>query len=749
MNDSKQALNFLYAVVMFLFGMMSYYYLIIVNNTLVPPNFVNDFLAPLAIEFENPFKISFIIVSIAVFILAPSSDMMADTTKEFYEKRRYQILVVFFISMLGILFSGSFTKFMFMLVYPLSVIVFWISGFILRAILQKQNPALKDDFGFKPCYHVIDDPDNFVWIAANKQVLNIEKFNYHTLLVGGPGAGKSYTIIEPMIEQAVMKGYSLLVFDFKMNGNFTERADQWALTHYTYRSMLKYSKPAKKDENGKWIGEHSVTNDRRKIYVINFRNIRFSNRCNPIHPMYLESEGAANEYSITLLQNMKPEWVKSKDFFADSAIIYFKGILWWARNEYDGDFCTLPHCMEIAQHDYKRVLAVVSQNEDCKRIVSSISVASKTGAGAQLAGVISTLQTAIQKATDPNINWVLSGNDFSLRLNDPENPGILCFGSDPELPETYGPVSALIAKVATKVMNQPGRNKSLAVLDELPRLAIPQLDATLAVSRSNNFGFVLAGQDLAQFLQIWTKEQTESLLANCGNVIVGQNNNPQTKKEYSEMVGQREKVKKSTNTGKSMGESQSKSSGENISETKENLINVHEIGVLKVGEFFGKVAVTNEKKPYDNFFRIRPKVEKIKIDFKIPQILKNAEGKDFPDFVEYAETETENTKRNTNLKKKVETDPVKIMVNNNQNKIREDVAYMIVTECLHYIKKHPDEENALFPTHFWFNPNKKEEMKVVEFNKELGWTPLYEGITDYDYKEGVVVGVPDFNKPIL
>jgi type IV secretory pathway TraG/TraD family ATPase VirD4 len=744
MNDSKAALNFLYAIVMFLFGMMAYYYILIVNTTLVPPNFVNDFLAPMSIQFSDSFKIAFLVISIFIFILSPASEMMADTTKEFYEKHRYQLLLVFLISMIGILFSGSFTKFMFMLVYPLCVVIFWISGFILRAILQKQNPALKDEFGFKHCYHEVKHPDNFVW-REDKKYLNIEKFNYHTLLIGGPGAGKSFTIIEPMIEQAVMKGYSLIIFDFKMNGNFSTRKDQWALTHYAYRSMLKYSKPAKKDENGKWIGEHSVTNDRRKIYVINFRDVRYSNRCNPIHPMYLESEGFANEYSMTLLQNMKPEWVKSKDFFADSAIIYFKGILWWARNEYDGDFCTLPHCMEIAQHDYKRVLAVVSQNEDCRRIVSSISVASKTGAGAQLAGVISTLQTAIQKATDPNINWVLSGNDFSLRLNDPENPGILCFGSDPELPETYGPVSALIAKVATKVMNQPGRNKSLAVLDELPRLAIPQLDATLATSRSNNFGFVLAGQDLAQFLQIWTKEQTESLLANCGNVLVGQNNNPQTKKEYSEMIGTREKVKKSTNTGKSMGESLSKSSGENISEQKENLINVHEIGVLKIGEFFGKVAVTSD---YDNFFRIRPQIKKIDIDFVIPQILKNSDGIDFPATVKETEINNAPKKRTTNLHKVTETDPVKIMVENNQNKIREDVAYMIVNECLHYIVNFPEEEKALFPTHFWLNPTKKEETKVIEFDAEFNWKPLFEGITDYNFKDGCVVGIPDFSKPI-
>jgi hypothetical protein len=465
--------------------------------------------------------------------------------------------------------------------------------------------------------------------------------------------------------------------------------------------------------------------------------------------MYLESEAFANEYAVTLLQNMKLEWVKQKDFFADNAILYFKGILWWAKNEYDGQFCTLHHCMEIAQHDYKRVLAVLSQNEDCRRIINTVQVAAKSKAAQQLAGVISTLQSAIQKAMDPNIAWILSGNDFSLRLNDLDDPGILCFGSDPEISETCGPVSALIAKVATKVMTAPGRNKSLAILDELPRLAIPKLDETLAVSRSYDFGFVICGQDHSQYLQIWTKEQVESLLANCNNVIVGQTNNPQTKKEYSDMIGPRDKIKRSTNNGKSLGDSLSKSSGENFQEQQENLVKPHEFGVFKTGEFVGKVATVNAKQPYDPFFKIKPQVKKIKIKFDFPQIMRNTDGSELPFESSDFKSNKDLTKtRNTNLITKEIKDPVRILVDNNMNEIRSSTAKMMIIECLHYIKKYPEEEQELFPSHYWQNVEDKAPTKVIEFDDSLNPIPLYEGITGYNWIEGCIVGQPDLKSPI-
>jgi hypothetical protein len=727
---------------------MCYHYLLIVTEDLVTPNMINDLMVNLATINPSGVRIAFIVVGMAAFVLSNSSEMIVDTTrKEFFQKHRYQFLGAFLICVAGLLYVESFTLIMFKLGYPLFTVGFLMTGFILRAIFTKEKRTLNDDFGFKKCFELDPSPDNFYW-TDGEQYVNIKSHVQHTQLIGGPGAGKSWTWIEPFIEQAVQKGYAMMIFDFKMNGNFSDDPKYFALTHYAYRSLIKYSTPSKRDKDGKWIGGHSVKNDRRKLYIINFRDPRFSHRCNPIHPMYINTEADAYEAAITLLQNMKKEWVKQKDFFADNAILLFKGIIWWARNEYDGRFCTIPHCLEIALRPERRVLQMLSMNEDAKRIVQPIMQALDT-APQQLAGVFSTLQSAIQRVSDPQINWVLSGNDFSLKLNDPENPGILCFGSDPELPAAYGPMAALIAKQATKMMNQPGRLKSLIVLDELPQIAIPGLDTTLATCRSNGMGFVLAAQDISQFYQLYNEHEAESTLANCLNAIAGQTMNEKTKKAYSEMIGTRDKLQMSTNNGKNMGDSLSRSSGSSESLQEKPLVPPYKFGVFKTGEFVGKVAVISDGVSYDNFFHIRPKVNKVGVQAKFPQILNDPQGNPYPN-------DTDVTAIFGNFRKVSDTntnqieirDPAFAVYYKNNDLIRNDIGTTITNRNLSVVRDRPETEIATFPTHYVTTNPQKPPVKVVDIDAFQNVYPLFEGLKGYDFVEGRVIGVPDLDKPL-
>jgi hypothetical protein len=321
-----------------------------------------------------------------------------------------------------------------------------------------------------------------------------------TIVIGTPGSGKSFSVVLPFIRQHLAKGFSLCVYDFKYPD----------LSEVTYNHFLKAKKK-------KWLPEHA------QFYVINFDDIRKSYRCNPLAPELMESPIDAFESSRTVLYNLNKDWIRRQgEFFSESAVSFFAAVIWFLKRFQNGEFCTLPHAIELLQLDYDDLFEVLSQEKDVANIINPFINAHKRGAHEQLEGQLGSLKIAISKIISREIYWICSGNDFSLDINNPKHPKVVCLANNPLRIEMYGAVLSLFITRLLKVINQKNRHKSSLVFDELPTIYFRGLDTLIATARSNRISTLLGVQTIDQLIRDYGKEQANAILTNIGNVFAGQ-----------------------------------------------------------------------------------------------------------------------------------------------------------------------------------------------------------------------------------
>ncbi|MCG8601008.1 MAG: type IV secretory system conjugative DNA transfer family protein, partial [Verrucomicrobiales bacterium] len=300
-----------------------------------------------------------------------------------------------------------------------------------------------------------------------------------TIVIGTPGSGKSYSVVLPFIKQHLSKGFSMCVYDFK----FTD------LSAVAYNHFLKAKKKNKLPRQA-------------EFYVINFDNILKSYRCNPLAPELMESPIDAFESSRTVLYNLNREWIRKQgEFFSESAVTFFAAVIWFLRKYKDGKYCTLPHAIELLQLEYDDLFDVLSQEKDVVNIINPFLNAHRRGANEQLEGQLGSLKIAISKIISKEIYWICSGNDFSLDINDPVQPKVVCLANNPLRIEMYGAVLSLFITRMLKVINRKGQQKSSLIFDELPTIYFRGLDTLIATALSNKISTLLGIQTIDQLIR--------------------------------------------------------------------------------------------------------------------------------------------------------------------------------------------------------------------------------------------------------
>lgn len=321
-----------------------------------------------------------------------------------------------------------------------------------------------------------------------------------TIVIGTPGSGKSFSVVLPFIKQHLSKGFCMCVYDFKFPD----------LSEVAYNHFLK----------AKWNGKLP---DKAAFHVINFDDIRKSYRCNPLAPELMESPIDAFESSRTVLYNLNREWIRKQgEFFSESAVSFFAAVIWFLKKYKNGEFCTLPHAIELLQLDYDDLFEVLSQEKDVLNIINPFINAHKRGASEQLEGQLGSLKIAISKIISKEIYWICSGNDFSMDINNPSEPKVICLANNPLRIEMYGAVLSLFITRMLKVMNRKGQQKASLIFDELPTIYFRGLDTLIATARSNKISTLLGVQTIDQLIRDYGKEQANAILTNVGNVFAGQ-----------------------------------------------------------------------------------------------------------------------------------------------------------------------------------------------------------------------------------
>ncbi|MES2328558.1 MAG: conjugal transfer protein MobC [Bacteroidota bacterium] len=331
------------------------------------------------------------------------------------------------------------------------------------------------------------------------------------LITGSPGAGKSWFVILPMIKQQLQKGYAMLIYDFKYDD----------LSKAAYNWLLKYEDRF----------EHKPS-----FYAINFDDLKSSHRCNPLQPEGMTDITDAIESARSILLGLNRDWITNQgDFFVESPINFVTAIIWYLRKYEDGRFCTLPHVIELMQADYKELLPVLNTQPEIEVFVNPFITAYQNKATDQLEGQVASAKIGMARLASPQLYWVLSGNDFTLDINNPNEPKLLCLGNNPEKKNIYGAVLSLYISRLLRVINKKGKLKCSLVFDEFPTIVVNNVDDLIATARSNKVATTLAMQDFSQLSKDYG-QQADVITDICANVISGQVSGD-TAKSLSERFG--------------------------------------------------------------------------------------------------------------------------------------------------------------------------------------------------------------------
>jgi DNA-binding transcriptional regulator YbjK len=122
----------------------------------------------------------------------------------------------------------------------------------------------------------------------------------------------------------------------------------------------------------------------------------------------------------------------------------------------------------------------------------------------------------------PQLYWVMTGNDFTLDINNPEDPKILCVGNNPDRQNIYSAALGLYNSRIVRLINKKGKLKSSIIIDELPTIYFRGLDNLIATARSNKVAVCLSFQDFSQLERDYGQEEAKVIENTVGNIFAGQ-----------------------------------------------------------------------------------------------------------------------------------------------------------------------------------------------------------------------------------
>lgn len=402
-----------------------------------------------------------------------------------------------------------------------------------------------------------------------------------SIVLGTPGSGKSYAVVNSYMKQQIEKGFSMYVYDFKFPD----------LSTIAYNHLLNNQEGYKKVP---------------KFYVINFDDPSRSHRCNPINPSFMNDISDAYESAYTIMLNLNKTWVqKQGDFFVESPIILFAAIIWYLRIYEDGKYCTFPHAIEFLNKRYEDIFPILTSKPDLENYLSPFMDAWLGGAMEQLQGQIASAKIPLSRMISPQLYWVMSGDEFTLDINNPDEPKILVVGNNPDRQNIYGAALGLYNSRIVKLVNKKGQLKSSIVIDELPTIYFKGLDNLIATARSNKVAVLLGFQDFSQLKRDYGDKESAVVMNTVGNIFSGQVVG-ETAKSLSDRFGKVLQKRSSMTINR-----QDKSTS--ISTQMDSLIPASKISNLTQGMFVGAVADNFDERIEQKIFHAEIVVDNAKV----------------------------------------------------------------------------------------------------------------------------------------
>lgn len=433
-----------------------------------------------------------------------------------------------------------------------------------------------------------------------------------TWVVGTPGSGKTFSIIEPFIRQHSAKGFAMVVYDYKFPTLATK-------LYYHYQKNKREGK----------LPEGC------KFNIINFVDVEYSRRVNPIQQKYIGNLAAASETAETLLESLqkgkKEGGGGSDQFFQTSAVNFLAACIYFFVNykkmPYDkdgkpliaemmeepkthrskptgrvfnskgeemepaywlGKYSDMPHILSFLNQDYQTIFEVLETDNEVAPLLGPFQTAMKNKAMEQLEGMIGTLRVYTSRLATKESYWIFhkDGDDFDLKVSDPKSPSYLLIANDPEMESIIGALNALILnRLVTRINTGQGRNIPVSIIvDELPTLYFHKIDRLIGTARSNKVSVALGFQELPQLEADYGKVGMQKIITTVGNVVSGSARSKETLEWLSnDIFGKVVQLKKGMTIDRDK-------TSINLNENMDSLVPASKISDLPTGWICGQVA---------------------------------------------------------------------------------------------------------------------------------------------------------------
>ena len=500
---------------------------------------------------------------------------------------------------------------------------------LMEDVFNNENESFMQETRLLTNDYSVNLPTRFYYKKKwNKGWINVVNPFRATIVLGTPGSGKSYAVVNNFIKQQIEKGYSMYVYDFKFPD----------LSMIAYNHLLNN------------LDGYKV---KPKFYVINFDDPRRSHRCNPIHPDFMTDISDAYESAYTIMLNLNKTWVqKQGDFFVESPIILFAAIIWYLKIYENGKYCTFPHAIEFLNRRYEDIFPILTSYPELENYLSPFMDAWLGGAAEQLQGQIASAKIPLSRMISPQLYWVMSDSEFTLDINNPEEPKILCVGNNPDRQNIYGAALGLYNSRIVKLINKKGMLKSSVIIDELPTIYFKGLDNLIATARSNKVAVCLGFQDFSQLVRDYGDKEAKVVMNTVGNIFSGQVVG-ETAKTLSERFGKVLQKRQSITINR-----QDKSTS--INTQMDSLIPPSKISGLTQGMFVGSVSDNFDERIEQKIFHAEIVVDNEKVA---------AETKAYKPIPVITDFTNENGK-----------DCMRDMIHENYNRIKEEVKKIVKDE---------------------------------------------------------------------
>ena len=453
---------------------------------------------------------------------------------------------------------------------------------LMDDVFNTENESFMQETRLMENEYSVNLPTRFYYKKKwNKGWINVVNPFRASMVLGTPGSGKSYAIVNNYIKQQIEKGFAMYIYDYKFPD----------LSEIAYNHLLHH------------LDAYKV---KPQFYVINFDDPRKSHRCNPINPAFMTDISDAYESAYTIMLNLNRSWIqKQGDFFVESPIILLAAIIWFLKIYENGKYCTFPHAIEFLNRPYAQIFPILTSYDELANYLSPFMDAWEGGAQEQLQGQIASATIPLSRMISPALYWVMTGDDFSLDINNPNEPKVLVVGNNPDRQNIYSAALGLYNSRIVKLINKKKQLKSSVIIDELPTIYFRGLDNLIATARSNKVAVCLGFQDFSQLTRDYGDKESKVIQNTVGNVFSGQ------------VVGETAKTL-SERFGKVLQQRQSMTINRNdkstsISTQMDSLIPASKISNLTQGMFVGAVSDNFDERIDQKIFHAEIVVDSAKV----------------------------------------------------------------------------------------------------------------------------------------